>query len=72
MSLQEIITELTKLSREELAQVDLKVHEPLEETRRADGQSWGQALMEVAGTVQDLPADYAENHDHYLHGRPRR
>ena len=71
MSLQEIITELTKLSREELAQVDLKLHELLEETRRTDGQSWGQALMEVAGTVEDLPADYAENHDHYWHGRPR-
>jgi hypothetical protein len=72
MSLQEIITELTNLSREELAQVDLKLHELLEETRRTDGQSWGQTLMEVAGTVEDLPADYAENHDHYLHGRPRR
>ena len=72
MSLQEIITELTKLSREELAQVDLKLHELLEQKRRTDGQSWGQALMEVAGTVEDLPADYAENHDHYLHGRPRR
>jgi hypothetical protein len=72
MSLQEIITELTKLSREELAQVDLKPHELLEETRRTGGQSWGQALMEVAGTVEGLPADYAENHDHYLHGQPRR
>ena len=59
MSLQEIITELTKLSREELAQVDLKLHELLEETRRTDGQSWGQALMEVAGTVEGLPADHA-------------
>ena len=72
MSLQEIITELKKLSREELAQVDLKLHELLEETRRTGGPSWGQALMEVAGTVEDLPADYAENHDHYLHGQPRR
>ena len=72
MSLQEIITELTKLSREELAQVDLKVHELLEERPRTDGQSWGQALLEVAGTVEGLPPHYAENHDHYLHGRSRR
>ena len=71
MSLQEIITELTKLSREELAQVDLKLHELLEEKRRAGGQSWGQALLEIAGAVEGLPPDYAENHDHYLHGRPR-
>ena len=72
MSLQEIITELTKLSREELAQVDLKLHELLEEKPRTGGQSWGQALLEVAGTVGGLPVDYAENNDHYLHGRPRR
>ena len=72
MSLQEIITELTKLSREELAQVDLKLHELLEAKRRTGGQSWDQALLEVAGTVEGLPEDYAENHDHYLHGRSRR
>ena len=72
MSLQEIITELTKLSREELAQVGLKLHELLEEKRRTGGPSWGQALLEVAGTVEGLPPDYAENHDHYLHGRSRR
>ena len=71
MSPQEIITELAKLSREELAQVDLKLHELLEEKLRAGEQSWGQALLEVAGTVEGLPPDYAENHDHYLHGQPR-
>jgi hypothetical protein len=72
MSPQEIITELTKLSRKELAQVDRKLHQLLEEKRRTGRQSWGQALLEVAGTVEELPPDYAENHDHYLHGRPRR
>ena len=72
MSPQEIITELTKLSREELAQVDRKLHELLEDKLRTGGQSWGQALLEIAGTVEGLPSDYAENHNHYLHGRPRR
>ena len=71
MSPQEIITELTKLSREEFAQVDLKLHELLEEKLRTGDQSWGQALREIAGAVEGLPPDYAENHDHYLHGRPR-
>jgi hypothetical protein len=72
MSPHEIITELTKLSPEELAQVDRKLHQLLEEKRRTGGQSWGQALLEVAGTVEGLPPDYAENHGHYLHRRPRR
>ena len=70
MSTQEIIRELTKLDRDELAQVDLKLHELLEEKIRTGGRSWGEALLEVAGTVEGLPPDYAENHDHYLHGLP--
>ncbi len=63
MSTQEIIRELTKLNRDELAQVDLKLHELLEEKIRTGGRSWGEALLEVAGTVEGLPPDYAENHD---------
>ena len=30
------------------------------------------ALLEIAGTVNDLPSDMALNHDHYLHGRPKK
>ena len=71
MSTQEIIRELTKLNRDELAQVDLKLHELLEEKISTDGRSWGEALLEVAGTVDALPPDYAENHDQYLHGLRR-
>jgi hypothetical protein len=29
-------------------------------------------LLKLAGTVDDLPADMARNHDHYLHGAPKR
>jgi len=29
-------------------------------------------LLSIAGTVQGLPADMAENHDHYLYGTPKR
>jgi hypothetical protein len=52
--------------------VDLRLHELLQEKIRPGGKSWGEALLEVAGTVKGLPSDYAENHDHYLHGLPRR
>jgi hypothetical protein len=27
-------------------------------------------LLRHAGTVPDLPADMAEQHDHYIHGTP--
>lgn len=29
-------------------------------------------LLQWAGTVDDLPADMARNHDHYIHGAPKR
>ena len=32
----------------------------------------GQMLMRHAGKVKGLPSDLARNHDHYLHGTPRK
>jgi hypothetical protein len=29
-------------------------------------------LLKFAGTVNDLPPDMAEQHDHYIHGTPRK
>jgi hypothetical protein len=31
-----------------------------------------QRLLKHAGTVPDLPTDLAEQHDHYIHGTPKR
>lgn len=31
-----------------------------------------QSLMKLAGKAQDLPGDMARNHDHYLHGQPKK
>ena len=31
-----------------------------------------QRLLKLAGTVDDLPADMAKRHDHYIHGAARR
>jgi len=47
MSTQEIIRELAKLSRDELTEVDLRLHELLQEKIRPGGKSWGEALLEV-------------------------
>jgi hypothetical protein len=30
------------------------------------------ALLEFAGKAKGLPTDLAEQHDHYLHGQPKR
>jgi hypothetical protein len=29
-------------------------------------------LLEFAGTIDGLPGDMAAQHDHYIHGRPKR
>jgi hypothetical protein len=28
--------------------------------------------LEVAGTAEGLPPDFAAEHDHYIHGTPKR
>jgi hypothetical protein len=44
--------------------------QPIDMEKALDDLS--QLLLELAGTVEGLPADYAENLDHYLHGQPKR
>jgi hypothetical protein len=28
-------------------------------------------LLKLAGRIKDMPADFAKEHDHYIHGTPR-
>lgn len=73
MSAQEIIEGLPKLTQRELERVDARVHELLQRSNEPKSPvTWGTALQEVAGTAKGLPPDFARNHDHYLHGTPRR
>jgi hypothetical protein len=43
--------------------------EPIEPVTR---RSLAERLRPVIGIAEGLPKDLAENHDHYLHGRPKR
>jgi hypothetical protein len=75
VSANEIISELAKLSRPELEAVDARVHELLiapSTAKNGGTKNWGQALGALAGSVDGLPEDFALNHDHYLHGTPKR
>ena len=71
MSAQEIIAELPKLKPEELQRVKAGLAE-LERQQTPPERSVWDALLEFAGTAEGLPPDLAENHDHYLHGTPKR
>jgi predicted DNA-binding antitoxin AbrB/MazE fold protein len=50
--------------------------EPVEEsTKEATSEelpSLYERMKPVVGAAKGLPADYAINHDHYLHGQPKR
>lgn len=35
-------------------------------------ETLSQRLLKFAGTAKGLPIDMAENHDHYIHGRPKK
>ncbi len=35
-------------------------------------ETLAQRLKDVIGTVEGLPADFAQNHDHYIHGTPKK
>ena len=34
--------------------------------------SWAEVFKDVTGKAVGLPPDMARNHDHYLHGAPKR
>jgi hypothetical protein len=44
--------------------------EPIEEISAKEPV--GRKLMALAGILTELPDDFAENHDHYIHGAPKR
>jgi len=52
------------------ARVRVTLTEPPPKTERE--KTLGQRLLKFAGSVEGLPNDLAENHDHYLHGRPKK
>lgn len=35
-------------------------------------ESLAKRLMRVIGSVEGLPSDFAENHDFYIHGTPKK
>jgi hypothetical protein len=41
-------------------------------TAVAQCEPLGKFLMEFAGTIDGLPSDMAAQHDHYIHGRPKK
>jgi hypothetical protein len=54
------------------AEVKIELVSPTESEAAEPGTTLYDRLKPVAGIIKDLPSDFAENHDHYIHGRPNK
>jgi hypothetical protein len=52
--------------------VVIQVLDQAKRTGEGSSASLGKRLLKHAATVPGLPADLSEQHDHYLHGTPKR
>jgi hypothetical protein len=63
-----VLDEPTSLANGTIVKVE-PVPTPAE---NATGPTWGEVLKDVIGKAEGLPNDLAANHDHYLHGAPKK
>lgn len=52
--------------------VEFTVKSAKESEPSPTGTTVGQRMMKLAGLIKDMPTDFAAEHDHYIHGTPRR
>ncbi len=52
--------------------VDIEPVGRVEEAAEDEGPPWTEVLKDFIGSVEGLPPDFAENHDHYIHGARKR
>lgn len=84
MSLQQILAELPKLTEHEREAVECKLDELSVEAAREWMRQWEslpplprghwtKVFEEWTGkNEEDVPEDFSLNHDHYIHGAPKR
>jgi hypothetical protein len=53
-------------------QVEIVQEVPVLTELSQDVQNLRQGLLSFSGVIKEGPSDLARNHDHYLHGTPRR
>lgn len=55
------------------ASVEINVKKPAEQSQpETQAKPTLLSLLKLAGIAKDLPEDFAAQHDHYIHGTPKR
>jgi hypothetical protein len=53
------------------ASIELKAPERAQASKEERPLTLAEQFAEFIGVVDDWPTDFAENHDHYIHGTPK-
>jgi len=62
-----------KVPLPEGAEVEVMPRKPSEKGEsEGEGPTLYERLKDFVGVFKDLPPDFAENHDHYIHGCPKK
>jgi len=52
--------------------VSVEVEETIQSSESEPKRTLYELFEGIIGKIDDLPEDFAENHDHYLHGTPKK
>jgi hypothetical protein len=55
-----------------LEEVEAAARQRIAGLQKDPDDSLARCLLKFAGIADDLPSDLARNHDHYIHGHPKR
>jgi len=63
-----VIVVVGELRLDEGTEVEVEVKDDAPESE----PTWAEVFKDITGKAEGLPPDYSINHDHYLHGLPKR
>jgi len=67
-----VLDEFAPLVNGTKVRIELLASNSDEATDTEDGPTLYDQFKPIIGIVKDLPPDFARNHDHYLHGQPKK
>ena len=67
-----VLDEAVALAEGMKVRIELLSSESTQSSAAEQGPTLNDQLRSVIGIVDDLPADFARNHDHYIHGLPKK